>query len=110
MWECVGVWVGDDSMKMVMAVYNMATENEVLAAAAEVGAVNYTKVPRVVGVGRSAGPRLDDHIWPGANTLTLFVVDDALANALADTLAALRGELGKNGAVKAFVLNVERTV
>ncbi len=97
-------------MKLVMAVYNMAAEEEVLAAAAAVGVVSYTKVPRVLGVGRASGPRLDDHVWPGANTLTLFVVEDALANTLADTLAAVRGELGKNGAIKAFVLNVERTV
>ena len=97
-------------MKLVMAVYNMAVEEEVVAAATAVGALHYTKVPRVVGVGGSAGPRLDNHVWPGANALTLFVVEDALANALADALAALRGEVGQNGAVKAFVLNVERTV
>jgi len=97
-------------MKLVMAMYNMTADDEVMAAAAGVGVVSFTKVPRVVGVGRSAGPRLDSHVWPGANTLTLFVVEDALAGVLADALAALRGELGKNGAVKAFVLNVERMV
>lgn len=94
-------------MKMILAVYNIAVDNEVMEAVQAAGAVCYTKWPRVVGEGKSTGPRLDDHIWPGANTMTMMVVPDEKAAAVMAAIQRLRDTIGKTEGVKAFLLNVE---
>ena len=95
-------------MKMIMAVYNVAVDEEVMEAVAAAGVCCYTKFPRVVGRGRRTGPRLDNHIWPGANTCTLMVVPDEKAPAVMAALETLRGAIGGTEGVKAFQLHVER--
>jgi hypothetical protein len=95
-------------MKMIMAVYNVAVDEEVLQAVAAAGVCCYTKFPRVVGKGKRTGPRLDDHIWPGANACTLMVVPDELAPAVMDVLARLRRELGATEGIKAFLWTIDQ--
>jgi hypothetical protein len=95
-------------MKMIMAIYNVAVDEEVLQAVTEAGVCCYTKFPRVVGKGKRTGPRLDDHIWPGANACTLMVVADELAPKIMSVLAGLRRELGAAEGIKAFMMNVEQ--
>jgi nitrogen regulatory protein PII len=95
-------------MKLVMAVYNIGVDDEVSAAMAEMGVTCFTKVPRVTGRGRSTGPRLDDAVWPGANTMALFVLPDDRAQAVMRAFEHLRAGIGKKAGVKAFLLNVEQ--
>lgn len=95
-------------MKMVLAVYNVAVDEEVMEAVREAGVACYTKWPRVVGEGQTTGPRLDDHIWPGANCATLMVVPDELVPKVMSVLQGLRDTIGRTEGVKAFVLNVEQ--
>lgn len=95
-------------MKMIMAVYNVAVDDDVMEAVQKAGVCCFTKFPRVVGRGKRTGPRLDNHIWPGANTCTLMVVPDERAPAVMDALARLRAEIGGSEGVKAFLWTVEK--
>lgn len=94
-------------MKMILAIYNVAIDNEVMDAVQAVGVKCYTKWPRVIGEGQQTGPRLDDHIWPGANAMMMMVVDAALAPKVMEALQKLRDTIGKTEGVKAFMMNVE---
>jgi|FrelakmetLWP11LW_1041352.scaffolds.fasta_scaffold26708_1 nitrogen regulatory protein PII len=94
-------------MKMILAIYNVAVDSEVMDAVHAVGVRCYTKWPRVVGEGQQTGPRLDDHIWPGANTMMMMVVAEELATKVMAALQALRDNIGKTEGVKAFMMNVE---
>ena len=93
-------------MKLLMAIYNVAIDEEVMEAMKEAGVECYTKWPRVQGCGKKTGPRLDSHIWPGANTVTMFVLKDDVAAKAMDAMRTLREKIGHEG-VKAFILPVE---
>ncbi len=95
-------------MKMIMAIYNVAVNDDVMEAVTAAGACCFTQFPRVIGKGKRTGPRLDNHIWPGANACTLMVVADELAPKIMDVLASLRRDIGGQEGIKAFLLNVER--
>jgi nitrogen regulatory protein PII len=95
-------------MKMVMAVYNIGVDEEVMAAMDELGVTCFTKVPRVVGKGKATGPRLDSAVWPGANTLALFVLPDDRAQVVMRAFEHLRSTIGKKAGIKAFLLKVEQ--
>ena len=95
-------------MKMVMAVYNIGVDDEIMAAMDEMGVTCFTKTPRVVGTGKTTGPRLDNSVWPGANTMALFVLADERAQAVMKAFDHLRATIGKKAGVKAFLLNVEQ--
>jgi len=93
-------------MKMLRAVYNIVIDEEVTAAVEAIGVHCFTKWPRVLGRGKKTGPRMDTHIWPGANTVTMFVLEDDMAKKAMKVMEGLRERLGNEG-VKAFLLNVE---
>ncbi len=94
-------------MKMVMAVYNIGVDEEIMASMEEMGVTCFTKIPRVVGKGKTTGPRLDDAVWPGANTLALFVLPDERAQAVMEAFKHLRATIGQKAGVKAFLLGIE---
>ncbi len=95
-------------MKMVMAIYNIGVDEEVTEAMETMGVTCFTKMPRVVGKGKTTGPRLDDAVWPGANTMVLYVLSDECAQAVMKAFEHLRATIGKKAGVKAFLLNVEQ--
>ena len=94
---------------MVLAIYNMAVDEEVTDALKQTGVTSYTKWPRVLGQGKTSGPRLDSHVWPGANCVTMVVADDALAEKVMTCMHGLRDHLGQEG-IKAYLLNVEAQI
>ncbi len=96
-------------MKMVLAVYNMAADEEVMEALSEAGVDEYTKWPRVLGVGRT-GPRLDEHVWPGANCVLFAVLPDDRAARALEALRKLSETVGRKEGLRAFLLNVEAAV
>jgi nitrogen regulatory protein PII len=94
-------------MKMILAIYNIAIDVEIMEAVRQAGIQFYTKWPRVVGEGPRTGPRLDDHIWPGANMMMMMVAADELAANVMEALKGLRQSIGKTEGLQAFLLNVE---
>lgn len=95
-------------MKMVMAVYNIGVDDEVMSAMESLGVTCFTKIPRVIGKGKTTGPRLDDSVWPGANTVAWFVLPAERASVVMDAFAHLRATIGKKAGIKAFLMDVER--
>lgn len=92
--------------KMVFIAFNIAVESQVLEVMESLGLRSYTKWPRLMGVGRTSGPHLDSHIWPGANGAVAVVCPEEKARALMDKIRQLRRSLGREG-LKAFLLPVE---
>ncbi len=81
-------------MKAVWIFYDIVLDATILALLKEVSPGGYTRWPRLTGDGPQSGPRLDDHVWPGANAAILAVRDDASAAALLTSLQKLRDKVG----------------
>ena len=98
-------------MKAVTVIFNVAVEEEVLEAVRSAGVTAFTQWPRIVGQGPETGPRMDSHIWPGANAGLLMVVDDALAGRVMDALQELHASpVGRQAGIFAYQSAVERTL
>ena len=99
-------------MKKLVTIYaNISISEEILDALRAQGIEHYTQLPRIVGVGPATGPRLDSHVWPGANTGFLVVADEAAAERLMDALQRLRdSEMGRQAGLYAYLTPVERAL
>ena len=96
-------------MKFIFIVYNISIEEEVKQMLKDQGVKCYTQWPRLVGVGELAGARLDNGVWPGANSAVVAVVPDGQAAPLMEAARALRAGEGLREGLEAFQLNVEST-
>ena len=96
-------------MKFIFIVYNISIEEEVQALLKAQGVKSYTRWPRLLGVGEMAGARLDNGVWPGANSAIVAVVPDDQAASLMTAVRALRAGEGRHEGIEAFQLNVEDT-
>lgn len=96
-------------MKLIFIVYNISIEEEVQQLLQTQGVKNYTQWPRLIGVGELAGARLDNGVWPGANSAIVAVVPDEQASSLMSAVRALRAGEGRREGIEAFQLNVEDT-
>ena len=97
-----------DSMKMLMVVFNISIEEEVKEIIDKQGTVCFTQWPRLVGRGKSTGPKMDNDVWPGANSAIIIVTTEKQALDIMADIQALRDEIGTHEGVKAFLLNVEK--
>ena len=97
-------------MKAVWILYDIVLDADILALLAETAPGGYTRWPRLAGDGPQSGPRLDDHVWPGANAAILAVRDDAAASALMARLQSLRDAVGRLTGVWAFTTPVGETL
>jgi hypothetical protein len=97
-------------MKKCGTIYgNISISQEILETLLATGVSHYTQWPRLVGVGPVTGPRLDSHVWPGANTCFQTVVEAETAERLLDALQALRDSpAGKRSGLFAFSSPVDR--
>jgi nitrogen regulatory protein PII len=93
-------------LKMVMVVYNEATDDEVMDVLGNCAMKNYTKVSGVFGRGTASGTHLGDDTWPGRNNILYCVCNEKQANQLLSCVRSLRAAYGHEG-IKAFVMPVE---
>jgi len=97
--------------KLVTIFANISIAEDLLAVFRSLGIEHYTQLPRIVGNGPATGPRLDSHVWPGANTGFQIVADEAVATKLMDKLQELRdSEVGKQSGLYAYQAPVERAL
>jgi len=94
-------------MKMVMVMYNEAIDVEVMEVLDGCGLVNYTKVTRVFGKGKTSGTHLGSQVWPGLNYILYVACEDTQVKQLVLGITNLRKTLGREG-VKAFVMPLEQ--
>lgn len=96
------------NLKMLLIVFNISIEDEVMEIINKKGALCFTRWPRIIGRGVSTGPKMDDEVWPGANSALMVVLPETEALALMDDIQELRDEIGSHEGVKAFLMNVEK--
>ena len=96
-----------NNMKLLLVIYNIAIETELFDVMEQNGLECFTKWPRVVGKGKTTGPKMDNDVWPGANASIFSVMPEEKAKKMLDAIAKLRDEIGMYEGVKAFILNVE---
>lgn len=99
-------------MKKCVTVFaNISITEEVLAVLEKCKIENYSRFPRMIGQGSVTGPRLDSHVWPGANTALQIILEEKEANRLMDELQKLRdSETGRQSGIYAYMTSVERAL
>ena len=95
-------------MKSVTIIYNVSTDEEVQEVLRRLRISEYTRIPRVMGVGAVTGPRMDDHVWPGYNAMIVACVSDHHADTIMQALQEFRnGPTGRRTGVFAWMSPVE---
>ena len=79
------------SLKMIMIVYNISIQTEVLEVVQDSGATCYTCWPRLIGKGRPQGEMMTTS--GSSNAAIITVVDEDTAATLMDA-SALRDDIG----------------
>ena len=93
-------------MKMVWMLHDIVLSDEIQNILDELGVIGVTRWPRLAGRGPKSGARMDNHVWPGANSATFAVVEADVAARLMGRLQALRDEVGSKTGVWAFTTPV----
>ena len=97
-------------MKMVWIMHDVVLTDEMQDLLDELGIVGFSRWNRMVGRGPKSGARMDNHVWPGANSGTCVVVEDGMAARLMGRLQLLRDEVGGMTGVWAFTTPVLETL
>lgn len=95
-------------MKMIFIVFNISIQEEVHEAIDKLGVTCFTQWPRLIGKGISSGPKMDNNVWPGANTALLIVTDEDMAEKIMAVVQKLRDDIGTHEGIKAFQIPVEK--
>lgn len=94
-------------MKMLLLVFNISIQEEISELVENSGLICFTQWPRVIGRGRSTPPKLDNNVWPGANSAMMIAAEDTQARDFMKRVDEFRRGSGKREGVKAFLLNIE---
>ncbi|MFC1746309.1 PG0541 family transporter-associated protein [Candidatus Riflebacteria bacterium] len=63
-------------MQMLMIVGSTTLKEEIEDFLKSAGLLFFTLIPYVLGHGKAGGPRFDDEVWPGHNSIYLLAVDE----------------------------------
>lgn len=96
-----------NTLKMLLVVFNISIQEEVLETITANGTTCFTQWPRLTGNGKSTGPKMDNNVWPGANSAIMTVAPKYIIDNIFADIQHLRDEIGTHEGVKAFILNVE---
>ena len=97
-------------MKAVWIMHDIVLTDEVQDILDDLGITGLSRWKRMTGRGPKSGTRLDNHVWPGANSGALAVVADDVAARLMGRLQALRDQVGAKTGVWAFTSPVLETL
>ncbi|HEA46905.1 MAG TPA: transcriptional regulator [bacterium] len=98
-------------MKLVLIVYNVAIEEEVMESLKEIGVENYTKWDRVLGKGKTSGTHLDTDVWPGVNHMLAIAVEDEKKDKIMARVRELKSkEVLRREGIGVFVLPLEEMI
>ena len=93
-------------MKAVWMMHDIVLSDEIQDLFDEMGIVGLSRWKRMTGRGPRSGTRMDNHVWPGANSASFAVVEEAVAARLMGRLQALRDEVGSKTGLWAFTTPV----
>ena len=97
-------------MKAVWMMHDIVLTDAIQEILDDIGIVGLSRWKRMTGRGPQSGSRMDNHVWPGANSGAFVVVEDDVAARLMGRLQALRGEVGGTTGVWAFTTPVGETL
>lgn len=97
-------------MKAVWVMHDVVLTEEIQDLLDEMGIVGLSRWKRMTGRGPQNGARMDNPVWPGANSGAFVVVADDVAARLMGRLQALRDEVGDRSGVWAFTTPVLETL
>ena len=92
--------------KMLIIIYNVALERVILEYIEDCGITCFTMVPKVFGKGKTGGPHMGTHVWPGENAMLWVVDDEERIKMMLERVKQLK-EKHKGKGVKAFVMLIE---
>lgn len=99
----------EETMKMIMVVYNYSIDEELMDALKECGVEGYTHFSRVTGNG-GQGPHRGDNIWPALNNvLYIAVPTDKFAKKILSVIKELKGRFKSEG-IQAWSWTVDAEV
>lgn len=93
-------------MKALWIIYDIVLDDQILQMLEETEIVGFTRWQRLSGRGPKSGARMDNYIWPGANTTIMTVQEDAVIARLMACLQTLRDAEGDKTGVWAFTTPV----
>ncbi len=93
-------------MKAVWILHDIVLTDEVQDILDEMGIVGLSRWKRMTGRGPKSGARMDNPVWPGANSGAFVVLEDEVAARLMGRLQILRDEVGGKTGVWAFTTPV----
>ena len=99
-------------MKRVEIIFDETRENEIMMILRQSGATNYTRLNAVLGDG-SSGPRLNNAVGPGQNSMLILVLEDAKADRVLQSVKRykqLAREEGGHAATRCVVSPVSEFV
>ncbi len=96
-------------MKLITVIYNAAIESKVQKCLNSCRIEGYTKIPRIHGKGKTSGPRLNTHVWPGVNHAIIVACDENKKNELVKKLKNFKQENQSKG-VKIFIQPLEEII
>ena len=96
-------------MNLLLIVYDVDFDEDVMNVISASGATGYTKWDRVLGKGKNSDPKLDDSVWPGFNCAIITAVEDEKESALFDTLKDLLKQMEGKG-LKVFSWPLGRVI
>ncbi len=96
-------------MKLILLTYYIGVHDEVMELLGRHGVCTYTRWREVEGRISGGEPREGTHVWPGANSALMTVVDDGgVGGILAEIEAFNRRREGEG--IDAYVLDIARRV
>lgn len=96
-------------MKLVLMTYYIGRHDEVMEILERLVIRTYTRWREVEGRISRGEPRENSHVWPGANSALMAVLDEDQAARLINEIEAFNGRRDGEG-IDAYVLDVARTV
>jgi nitrogen regulatory protein PII len=96
-------------MRLAMIIYGSPIDPDVMEVLESLGLESYTKMREVLGKGRSSGPRLDTHIWPGTNAMVMVALSDEKVSSLVDALKPLKERFSHEG-LKLYLFSAEEAL
>lgn len=96
-------------MRMILMVYDVDFDDDVMDTLHSLELTGYTKWDRVLGKGKRSEPKLDDAVWPGFNCAVMIAVEDDNGQAVFAALEGLFKRLGAKG-LAVFELPVLRVI
>ena len=96
-------------MRMLMIVYDVDFDDDIMAMLDNLSVSGYTKWDRVLGKGKRSQPKLDNAVWPGYNSAVVLVAEDETEDEIFAALKDLFNRIGGHG-FAVFELPVLRVV